>query len=103
MRLMQELIFLRLEHGLGSIEDAQLFKNLVDVDLDGLFADAQVIRDDFVGMALCNQIKNLQLPLRQPILFGLVVVSRRDIVSVMHEQGFELARDEFGGPVFGEK
>jgi hypothetical protein len=32
------------------------------VDLDGLFADAQVIRDDFVGMALCHQIKNLQLP-----------------------------------------
>jgi hypothetical protein len=37
---MQQLMLLRSEHGLRSVENAKFFEDLIDVNLNGLLADA---------------------------------------------------------------
>ena len=62
-------MLLRFKHSLSSVENTQLLENLIDVDLDSLFADIEIVSDDFVWMALCYQIKYFQLPLCESELF----------------------------------
>ena len=58
-------MLLSFDHGLGPIENTQLFEYLIDMNLDGLLTDLQIVRNDFVWVTLCNQIKHFQLPLRE--------------------------------------
>ena len=93
-------MLLRSEHGLRSVENAKFFEDLIDVNLNGLLADVQVICDDLVGMALCNQIKHFELALCEPKLFGFGDFSRGKSAGLLQHQRLEFANDEFSGAVF---
>ena len=89
------------QHGLRSVENTQLLEDLIDVNLDGLFADIQIVSDDFVWMALCNQIKHFQLPLCESKLFRFGAFFGAHIARVHGEQWFEFENNELCCAVFG--
>src|SRR5258708_4220486 len=49
----------RTGHGLGAIRGAQFGQEMFDMELDGVQAEHQVLRDLLVGETVCHQLENL--------------------------------------------
>ena len=74
------------KHGLATIIDVELGKDVVDVILDCLFADGKLLGDLSVGQALGDQLEYLEFP-------GSKVVIKR---SLLVGHGGELAHHLLG-------
>ena len=86
------MALLGLEHGLGAVENPQLLEDLVDVDLDGLLADLEKVRDDFVGVTLRDQAEHFALAFGPADYFSLMVLAFVAVTSLL---GRSLPRGKF--------
>ena len=55
----------RTGHGLGAIRGAQFGQEMFDMELDGMQAEHQVLRDQLVGETFGHQLENLALSFTQ--------------------------------------
>ena len=55
----------RTDHGLGAIRGAQFRQEMLDIELDGVQAEHQALRDLLVGETFGHQLKDLALSLTQ--------------------------------------
>src|SRR6266481_6375409 len=55
-------------HRVGSVIDAKLGKDALDVALDSILRYRQLIGDQLVRISCCNQGKNLNLPFTQSVI-----------------------------------
>lgn len=99
----QKLVFLSFQHSLGSVEHAQLFEDLGDMNLHRLFADLQMVGNDLVGVPLRDQAENFELPLGQAKLFGFMAGGVHLATPATVDELPELANHEIGGAVFRQK
>lgn len=54
-----------MSHGLGAIRGTQFGQEMLDMELDGVQAEHQVLRDLLVGETFGHQLEDLALPFTQ--------------------------------------